>query len=175
MRNIINREWLCQMLDKAAARDRIGDQVAQQLVAFYLYNRFLASWDPGWLQELFKILIGLFQRIGLFTTNASKAKNHGIGLYLGTYTRGLHREALHQIQISEWSSRQQQALSGRLWYLRWQRSLAAGSCQSHLESQHNIFWFMWTIVHLWSNVLLNQSSWAHTSAQYRTASGSDQA
>ena len=43
MRNIINREWLCQMLDKAAARDRIGDQVAQQMVAFYLYNRFLAS------------------------------------------------------------------------------------------------------------------------------------
>jgi hypothetical protein len=69
----IVREWLHQMLDEDAAQDGIGYRVAEILVAFYVNDGILASQDPVWLQELFDILIGLFERISLFT-NAAKTK-----------------------------------------------------------------------------------------------------
>jgi hypothetical protein len=47
--------------------------VAEILVAFYADDRLIASRDPVWLQESFDVLIGLFERIGLFT-NAAKTK-----------------------------------------------------------------------------------------------------
>ena len=47
--------------------------MAEILVAFYVNDGLIASRDPVWLQELFDILIGLFEWIGLFT-NASKTK-----------------------------------------------------------------------------------------------------
>ncbi len=67
------REWLHRTLGEDAARDGIGDRVAEILVAFYVDDGFIASQDPVWLQESFDILVGLFERIGLFT-NAAKTK-----------------------------------------------------------------------------------------------------
>ena len=66
-------EWLHQMLGDEAARDGLGDWVAKILVAFYVDDGLIASRDPVWLQESLDVLIGLFERIGLFT-NAAKAK-----------------------------------------------------------------------------------------------------
>jgi hypothetical protein len=59
------REWLHQMLGGDVARQGIGDEVAKWCVAFYI--------DGIWLQSSFDILVGLFERIGLFT-NAAKTK-----------------------------------------------------------------------------------------------------
>ena len=42
----IVREWLCQMLDKDAVRDRIGDRVAEMLVAFYVDAGLIPSRNP---------------------------------------------------------------------------------------------------------------------------------
>ena len=69
----IIREWLHPTLGEDAARDGVGDCVAQILVAFYVDDGLIASRDPVWLQESFDILVGLFERIGLFT-NAAKTK-----------------------------------------------------------------------------------------------------
>jgi hypothetical protein len=41
--NAVFRELLHQTLDEDAARDRIGDQVAEILVAFYINDKLLAS------------------------------------------------------------------------------------------------------------------------------------
>ncbi len=71
--NAVVREWLCQMLDKDIACNGICNQVAKILVALYIDDGLIASCDLFWLQELFDILIGLFEWIGLFT-NASKTK-----------------------------------------------------------------------------------------------------
>ena len=71
--NAVVREWLHQTLGEEAARDGIGDRVAETLVTFYVDDGLIASRDPVWLQESFDILIGLFERIGLFT-NAAKMK-----------------------------------------------------------------------------------------------------
>ena len=67
------REWLHQTLGEEVAHDGIGDRVADILVAFFVDDGLVASRDPVWLQESFDILIGLFERIGLFT-NAAKTK-----------------------------------------------------------------------------------------------------
>jgi hypothetical protein len=67
------REWLHQMLGKEAARDGPGERVIKILVVFYVDDGLIASRDPVWLQESFNVLIGLFERIGLFT-NATKTK-----------------------------------------------------------------------------------------------------
>ncbi len=67
------REWLHQTLGDEAARNEPGDRVAAILVVLYVDNRLIASRDPVWLQESFNVLIGLFGRIGLFTS-AAKAK-----------------------------------------------------------------------------------------------------
>jgi hypothetical protein len=87
------RELLHQMLDEDAARDRTSNGVAEILVTIYVNNRLLASWDPVWLQELFHILIGLFERIGLF---ASAAKTKVVvcipGQRRGAYTENQYAE-----------------------------------------------------------------------------------
>ena len=67
------REWLHRTLGEDAVCDGIGDCVAEILVAFYVDDGLIASRDPVWLQESFDILVGLFERIGLFT-NAAKTK-----------------------------------------------------------------------------------------------------
>ena len=67
------RVWLHRALGEDAARDGIGDRVAEILVAFYVDDGLIASQYPVWLQESFDILVGLFEQIGLFT-NAAKTK-----------------------------------------------------------------------------------------------------
>jgi hypothetical protein len=67
------REWLHQTLGEEVARDGLGDRVAEILVAFYIGDGLIASRDPVWLQESFDVLIGLFERISLFT-NAANTK-----------------------------------------------------------------------------------------------------
>jgi hypothetical protein len=71
--NTVVREWLHQTLGDDAARQGIGDKVAKWMVAFYIDNGSVASRDPVWLQSSFDILVGLFERIRLFT-NATKTK-----------------------------------------------------------------------------------------------------
>jgi hypothetical protein len=128
------REWLCQMLDKNAARDRIGNRVAEMLVAFYLDDGLIASRDPVWLQELFDILIGLFKWIGLFT-NASNTK-------VMVCTPGRIRKAYTKEQYTEYKSLTGSAANNKRRLVDCEicgASLAAGSYQSHLELQHNVF------------------------------------
>ena len=100
-------EWLCQTLDKDAAQDGVGDRVVDFPVAFYVDDGLIASPNPVWLQEPFDILSGLFKWISLFT-NASKTK-----VMVCIYTHGLHGGRV-RLQISNWSSCRQQALSSRL-------------------------------------------------------------
>jgi hypothetical protein len=109
--NAVVREWLCQTLDKDAARDGIGDQVAEILVALYVDDELIASWDPVWLQESFDILIRLFEQIGLLTNSSTTKVMVCIsGQIHKAYTEG----AVCQIQISDWSNRRQQASPSRL-------------------------------------------------------------
>jgi hypothetical protein len=128
------REWLCQTLDKVVARDGIGNQVAKILVAFYVNDGLIASRDPFWLQESFDILIGLFERIGLFK-NASKTK------VMICIPRRIH-EAYTDEEYADYKSLPGAATANKRRWINCEicgTSLAAGSYQSHVETQHDVF------------------------------------
>jgi hypothetical protein len=83
---------------------------------------------------LFDILIGLFERIGLFT-NASKTK-------VMICIPGWIRKAYTEEQYAEYKSPTGAAANNKRHRINCEicgTSLAAGSYQSHLESQHNVF------------------------------------
>jgi hypothetical protein len=122
------------MLDEDIARDGIGNRVAGILVAFYVNDGLIAAQDPVWLQESFDILIGLFERIGLFT-NASKTK-------VMICILGWIREAYTEEQYAKYESPTGAAANNKRRRIDCEicaTSLAAGSYQSHLESQHDVF------------------------------------
>jgi hypothetical protein len=101
--------------------------VAKILVAFYVNNGLIASRDPFWLQELFDILIGLFELIGLFT-NVSKTK-------ATVCIPGQIREVYTAKEYAEYKSLTGAAADNKRCRIDCEifgTSLAAGSYQSHL-------------------------------------------
>ncbi len=128
------REWLHQTLGEEAACDGLGECVVKILVAFYVDNGLIASRDPVWLQESFDVLIGLFERIGLFT-NAAKMK--AMVCIPGRIQEGYTEEEYADYKsLTETSANRKRC---RVDCEICSTSLAAGSYQSHLELQHDIF------------------------------------
>ena len=130
----VSMPWLHQTRGEEVARDGLGDCVAETLVAFYVDDGLIASWEPVWLQESFDVLIGLFERISLFT-NAAKTK-------VMVCVPGQKREGKTEEEYAAYKS--QMETTGNK--CRWvdcefcDTSLAAGSYRGHLEMQHNVFW-----------------------------------
>ena len=132
--NAMVREWLHQTLGAENARDGLGDRVAEILVAFYVDDGLIASWDPVWLLESFDVLIGLFEWIGLFT-NAAKTKV--MVCVLGQIREGKMEEeyAAYKSQMETTNNKHHRVdceFCGA--------SLAAGSYRGHLKTQHDVFW-----------------------------------
>jgi hypothetical protein len=128
------REWLHQTLGDDAARQGIGDEVAKWMVAFYIDDGLVASWDPVWLQSSFNILVGLFERIELFT-NAAKKKV--MMCMLGRIREGYSDEAytLYKSGLETATDRKRRRVECQICGV----SVQAGSLQSHLEMQHNVY------------------------------------
>ncbi len=108
--------------------------MAKILVVFYVDDGLIASHDPFWLQELFDILIRLFEWIGLFT-KVSKTKAM-------VCIPGRIREAYTDEEYSKYKSPTGAAADNKCCWIDCEicgTSLAAGSYQSHLETQHDIF------------------------------------
>jgi hypothetical protein len=128
------REWLHQTLDEEAAHDGLGDQVVEILVAFYVNDELIDSRDPDWLQESFDVLIGLFERIGLFT-NATKTKAM-------VCIPGRIREGYTEEEYADYKSQTVTAADKKRRRVNCEicgASLAAGSYRSYLETQHDVF------------------------------------
>jgi hypothetical protein len=167
----IVREWLCRTLDKDIARDGIGNLVAKILVAFYVNDGLIASCDPFWLQESFNIIIRLFEWIGLFM-NASKTK-------IMVCIPGQICEAYTYEEYAEYKSPTGAAANNKRRRIDCEicgTSLAAGSYQSHLETQHKVFLskvLQRKIVvdrpPVIYPAILNRPPWASTSARYHAA------
>jgi hypothetical protein len=121
------REWLHQMLGEEATHNGLGDRVAEILVAFYVNNGPIASCDPDWLQESCDVLIGLFERIGLFTI-ATKTKAM-------VCIPGRIREGYTEEENADYKSQTVTAANKKRRRVDCEicgASLAAGSYQSHL-------------------------------------------
>ncbi len=129
------REWLHRTLGEDAARNGIRNRVAEILVAFYIDDGLIASRDPVWPQESFDILVGLFDRIGLFT-NAAKTK-------VMVCIPGRIREGYTKEGYTEYKSQTVTAADKKRRRVNCEicsASLAAGSAPSpliNLETQHD--------------------------------------
>jgi hypothetical protein len=99
-----------------------------------LLTGLIASCDPVWLQESFNVLIGLFERIGLFT-NAAKTKAM-------VCIPGRIQEGYTEEEYANYKSPIETSVNRKRCHVDCEicgASLAAGSYQSHLESQHDVF------------------------------------
>ncbi len=122
------------MLGEEAARNGLGECVVEILVVFYVDDGLIASHDPVWLQESFDVLIGLFERIGLFT---NVAKTKAMVCIPGQIQEGYTEEeyADYKSPTETSADRKRRRVDCKICGA----SLAAGSYQSHLESQHDVF------------------------------------
>ena len=53
------------MVENEAGPDGFGYTVADKMTLFYAYYGLIESTDPVWLQWVFDILIGIFERFGI--------------------------------------------------------------------------------------------------------------
>ena len=106
-------------------------------MAFYINDRLIVSCDPVWLQESFDVLIGLFEQIGLFM-NAAKTK--AMVCIPGRIQEGYTEEeyANYKSPTETFADRKRRRVDCEVCGT----SLAPGSYQSHLESQHDLFYSM---------------------------------
>ena len=104
------------------------------LVAFYVNDELIASWDPVWLQESFDIFIRLFERIGLLQICLRQKSWYA--------SRDRYARPTQKEQYAKYKSLTVAAANNkhrRVDCKICSANLAAGSYQRHLESQHKMF------------------------------------
>jgi hypothetical protein len=127
------REWLHWTINKEAASG-VFSEACREIVAFFVDDRLVGLRDPIWLQSAMDILVTLFKGIDL-RTNPDKTK---VMTCIPGIIRLAHTEVAYHVQ--------QQGPVNPTMKRHWVEcdvcgvSLVAGSLQSHLETQHNMYW-----------------------------------
>ena len=62
---MIIRQWVSLMVENEAGPDGFGYTVADKMILFYAYYGFIDSTNLVWLQWVFDILIGIFERFAI--------------------------------------------------------------------------------------------------------------
>ena len=65
MVDVIICHWVGLMVDKKAGPDGFGYTAADKMTLFYAYYGLIDSNNPVWLQWVFDIIIGIFERFGI--------------------------------------------------------------------------------------------------------------
>ena len=127
------REWLCRMINEDAASG-VFSEACREIVAFFVDNGLVGSRDAIWLQSAMEVLVTLFEGIGL-QMNHDKTK---VMTCVPGNIRVAHTEAAYHAQqlgpVDPTAKRHQVECN------LCSASLAVGSLQSHLETQHNTYW-----------------------------------
>ena len=63
--DVIIRHWVGLIVENKAGPDGFGYTVADNMILFYEYYGLIESTNPVWLQWVFDILIGIFERFGI--------------------------------------------------------------------------------------------------------------
>jgi hypothetical protein len=127
------REWLRWTLGKEAAQGRF-EEASREIVAFFVDDGLVGSRYPVWLQSALQVLMILAESIGLRkNSDITKVMACVPGKIQVSHTE----EAYHAQQngpVNPTAKRQlvECDICGT--------SLAAGSLQSHLETQHSTYW-----------------------------------
>jgi hypothetical protein len=131
--DVVIREWLCRTIDEEATGG-VFSVACKEIVAFFVDDGLVGSRDPIWLQSALDILITLFIGIGLRTNpDNSKVMTCIPGNIRVAHTEAAyHTQQLGPVDPTAKHCRVECNICGV--------SLAAGSLQSHLETQHNTYW-----------------------------------
>jgi hypothetical protein len=127
------RELLCWTINEEAASG-VFSEVCREIVAFFVDDGLVGSRDPIWLQSAMDILVTLFEGIGI-RTNPDKIK---VMTCIPGNIRVAHMEAAYHAQ--QQGPVDPTAKRHRVECDVCGMSLAAGSLQSHLETQHDTYW-----------------------------------
>jgi hypothetical protein len=127
------REWLCWMINKDTTSG-VFSEACREIVAFFVDDGLVGSRDPIWLQSATEVLVTLFEGIGL-RTNHDKTK---VMMCVPGNIRVAHTEAAYHAQ--QLGPVNPTAKRHRVECNLCGASLAAGSLQSHLETQHDTYW-----------------------------------
>ena len=65
MVDVIIRHWVRLMAENEAGPDGFGYTVDNKMTLFYAYYGLIDFTNPVWLQWVFDILIGIFERFGI--------------------------------------------------------------------------------------------------------------
>ncbi len=126
------REWLRRTINEDAA-SRVFSEACREIVAFFVDDELVGSRDPIWLQSTMEVLVTLFEDIGL-RMNHDKTKV--MTCVLGNIQVAHTEAAYHAQQLGPVDPT---AKRHRVEYNLCDASLAAGSLQSHLETQHDMY------------------------------------
>jgi hypothetical protein len=129
------REWFWQLQESGEyVEDKLFEMMVMFFAIFYLDDAYLASWDAGFLQHALKILVNLFERVGL-QTNTSKTLT--MICTPGRIRTQLSMESYRrmqrgQVMALEWNSRDVECRQcGKV--------LKASSLGCHLADVHDIY------------------------------------
>ncbi len=129
------REWCHRILDKKATRDGLTmAQSTTQMVSFYVDGGVLSARDPVWLQSALKILITLFEQVGL---KMNTKKTQVMTCIPGKIRESLSKEVYHDSRLGILSSTNRKHL--RIECDICGERLQASSLQSHLKMQHDVY------------------------------------
>ena len=96
MVDVVVRNWVTVVISGAEERDEHGQEGRYQASLFYAYNDMVASSDPRLIQGEFNALVGLFDRVGLWT-NIGKRVDMVCRLFQAA---GNHSDAVYGIRIT---------------------------------------------------------------------------
>ena len=126
------RSWVKTVIAGAEERGERGKEDRHQAALFYADDGTVASSDPRWFQGAFDTLVGLFDRVGLWT-NAGKT----VGMFCRPcQSSGNQLEAAYGRLVMGEVSTYRQRLKVRVSCRECGEMMSAGSLASYLMTQH---------------------------------------
>ena len=139
MVDAVVREWLRQALEEEAAKNGVAEMARTFIVLFYVDDGYIASRDPVFLQTCLDILVGIFERVGLFT-NVKKTK--AMTCLPGKIRYSLSEETYKKRFLpkeEEEEEEETEILEEKVECEICHKKLKPASLRMHLERKHNIY------------------------------------
>ena len=138
MVDAVVREWLRQALGEEAAKNGVAEMARTFIVLFYVDDGYIASRDPVFLQTCLDILVGIFERVGLFT-NVKKTK--AMTCLPGKIRYSLSEESYRKrfLPKEEEEEEETEILEEKVECEICHKKLKPASLRKHLERKHNIY------------------------------------
>ena len=126
------RHWVAVMVEGVEEQGYRGQEVRHNNALFYADNVMVASLDPRWLQGAFSILVGLFDRVGLWTNSRET-----VGMVCRPFQAvGTQLEAAYGQWMTVEGPSYREWQKGRMQFRECGDDIATGSMLGHMKTKH---------------------------------------